>query len=228
MTKLPSSATAAQSWLAIGLALIAGYVDGYGLLTFSVFVSFMSGNTTQASTMSGAGNFTAALPSAVAIVSFVIGTLAGAWVCYSGMRLWRSILFGAIAFLLALIIGTTELGWLNSHVGIATLSLAMGLMNTTLSRVGAEAVNVTFVTGTLNKLGQHLAQALRRLPLTDAQGPQDTHLRRASLMACLWTSFALGAVLSGAVNSYFGVWTLLAPLLALLVLALLRAAERVL
>ncbi|MGE5186638.1 MAG: DUF1275 family protein [Acidobacteriota bacterium] len=31
--------------LPIGLALVAGYVDAYAVLTFGVFVSFMSGNT---------------------------------------------------------------------------------------------------------------------------------------------------------------------------------------
>jgi uncharacterized membrane protein YoaK (UPF0700 family) len=81
-------------------------------------------------------------------------------------------------------------------------------------------VNLTFVTGTLNKIGRHLALAVKREPLTDAQGEWDTHLRRASLMGSVWFGFLIGAMVSGAAISYFGVWVLLLPLLILLALAL--------
>ena len=33
--------------LAAALAMIAGFIDAYGIITYGVFVSFMSGNTTQ-------------------------------------------------------------------------------------------------------------------------------------------------------------------------------------
>jgi hypothetical protein len=33
--------------LAAALAMIAGFIDAYGMITYGVFVSFMSGNTTQ-------------------------------------------------------------------------------------------------------------------------------------------------------------------------------------
>ena len=59
----------------------------------------------------------------------------------------------------------------------------MGVMNNALSRVGAQAVSLTFVTGSLSRVGSSLALALRRAPLRDAQGPWDTHLRRALLLA---------------------------------------------
>ena len=96
----------------------------------------------------------------------------------------------------------------------------MGMMNTTLSHLGAEPMNLTFVTGTLNKLGRHLALAVKRATLPDAQGPWDTHLRRAGLLASVWAGFLTGAVLSGAANSCFGVRALLGPFLILLALAL--------
>ena len=52
-----------------------------------------------------------------------------------------------------------------------------------ISRVGAQAVSLTFVTGSLSRVGSSLALALRRAPLRDAQGPWDTHLRRALLLS---------------------------------------------
>jgi uncharacterized membrane protein YoaK (UPF0700 family) len=102
----------------------------------------------------------------------------------------------------------------------------MGLMNSTLSHVGAEPVSLTFVTGTLNKLGQHLALSVWRAPVADPQGPWDTHLRRAGLLASVWAGFLTGAVLSAATILYFGVWVLLAPLLILLALALISSPDR--
>ena len=206
--------------LAICLALIAGYVDAYGLIVYGVYVSFMSGNTTQTGSMIGQGRLLLAIPSALAILFFVTGSFAGTWLTHSRLRHSRQVLFGAIAVLLAVIIGGTQLGLaLGAKVCIATLSLAMGLMNTTLSQIGAEPVNLTFITGTLNKMGRHLALAATQAPLPDAQGQWDTHLRRAGLMASVWAGFVTGAMVSGAATSYFGVWVLLPPFLILLALA---------
>jgi Protein of unknown function (DUF1275) len=36
-----------KEWLAVGLAMIAGFVDAYGIITYNTYLSFMSGNTTQ-------------------------------------------------------------------------------------------------------------------------------------------------------------------------------------
>jgi uncharacterized membrane protein YoaK (UPF0700 family) len=181
--KLLSPHARSERRLAICLALVAGYVDAYGLIAYGTYVSFMSGNTTQTGTMTGQGKLAAALPSAVAIVFFVVGSLAGTWIAHSGLRHSRRLLFGVVSILLAVIIGVTQFGLLDVEIGIATLNLAMGLMSTALSHVGAEPVSLTFVTGTLNKLGRHLALAVKRAALPDAQGPWDTHLRRAYLIA---------------------------------------------
>jgi uncharacterized membrane protein YoaK (UPF0700 family) len=212
----------AERRLAICLALIAGNVDAYGLLAYGTYVSFMSGNTTQTGSMTGQGRPLAALPSALAILFFVAGSFAGTWLTHSTLRHSRQVLFGAIAALLAMIIGGTQVGNPALHAGgyIATLSLAMGLINTTLSHIGAEPVNLTFVTGTLNKMGHHLALALRQAPLPDAQGQWDTHFRRAGLMASVWAGFLTGAMVCGAATSYLGAWVLLPPFLIVLALAL--------
>jgi uncharacterized membrane protein YoaK (UPF0700 family) len=222
LIKLLSPDARSERRLAICLALIAGYVDAYGLIVYGIYVSFMSGNTTQTGSMTGQGRLLAALPSALAILFFVAGSFAGTWLMHSKLRHSRQVLFGTIAALLAVIIGGAQLGppALPAKVCIGTLSLAMGLMNTTLSQIGAEPVNLSFVTGTLNKVGRHLALAVTRAPLPDAQGQWDTHFRRASLMASVWAGFLTGAMVSGAASSYFGVWVLLPPFLILLALAL--------
>jgi uncharacterized membrane protein YoaK (UPF0700 family) len=228
VTNLRSQEAQPERGLAICLALVAGYVDAYGLHAFATFVSFMSGNTTQAGSSTGQGNLMAALPSALAIVFFVAGTFAGTLLDHSGLRHSRRLLFALVATLLAVVICATQLGLPDAKVVIATLSLAMGMMNIALSRVGAQAVSLVFVTGNLNKIGSHLALAVKRAPLLDARGPWDTHLRRAWLLATIWVGFLMGAVLSGAATSLLGLWVLLPPFLILLVLALFSPANHTL
>jgi hypothetical protein len=83
---LLSTQTRLQLVSAIFLALIAGYLDGYGLLFLGTYVSFMSGNTTFTGLKSGQGNFQAALPSAVAVLSFVTGSFLGNLLSQSKLR----------------------------------------------------------------------------------------------------------------------------------------------
>jgi uncharacterized membrane protein YoaK (UPF0700 family) len=215
-----------QEWLAACLAMIAGFVDAYGIINYNTYLSFMSGNTTQTGYKTGQGKIAAAVPSALAILFFVGGTFAGALLAHSGARRSRRLVFAGVAASLALIFGLTQLGFLSGAVHIAVLSFAMGLSNTALSRVGAESVSLTFVTGTLSKLGVHLAMAVRRLPVPDRQGTWDTHMHRALILAGIWAGFLAGALMSGAATPIFGVWVLFFPMLILLALAVFDPAEK--
>lgn len=225
---MPSSlqvSAQAQERLAVGLALIAGYVDAYGFISYRTYVSFMSGNTTQTGSLVGQGNLAAAVPALLAIVFFVIGVFTGTLLAHSGARQSQRLLFGLVTILLAVVIAVTQLGSLANGVGIVLLSLAMGFMNTTLSHVGAQSVNLVFVTGTLNTMAQHLALAVKRAPLPEAQGSWDTHSRRAFLLMGVWASFLIGAFLAGVATARFGMWVLLLPLLILLALAVFSRAQ---
>jgi uncharacterized membrane protein YoaK (UPF0700 family) len=206
--------------LAIFLALIAGYLDGYGLLVLGTYVSFMSGNTTITGLRSGQGNFQSALPSAIAIVFFVTGSFLGNLFAQSRSRYSHRLNFGVIAGLLATVAGLEQHGLWNGPAEIAMLSVAMGMMNPALSKVGAESVSLTFVTGTLNRIGGHLAAAAGRKPLPEGQGPGDSHLARAGIGASVWSWFLVGAALSGMVASHFRMWALLPPCIVMIALGL--------
>ena len=184
---------------AICLAAVAGYVDGFALRTLNTFVSFMSGNTASAGIYTGERPFGTALPEAVAILFFLCGTFAGYWISHTKMRYAHRLLLGAAVSLLALFMMLSVRESLNAAVGIALLSLAMGIMNPAVFEIGAEPVNLTFVTGALNKVGSHLATASRKLVPPDAQGPWHTHLQRAGVEGSLWIAFFGGAVLAGVV-----------------------------
>jgi uncharacterized membrane protein YoaK (UPF0700 family) len=205
--------------LAAALALIAGFIDAYGMITYGVYVSFMSGNTTQTGYQTAEGAFGPASLSALAILFFVVGSFAGTLMVEFAGRYARRVLYCVVAAALAAIVGLTQYGALSGAFAIAAISVAMGVMNNALSRVGAQAVSLTFVTGSLSRVGSSLALALRRAPLRDAQGPWDTHLRRALMLARLWLGFLVGALLSGSVTPRYGASVLLAPALILVVLA---------
>ena len=219
--KLHLYETRVQWATAVFLALIAGYLDGYGLLFLKTYVSFMSGNTTFAGLKSGQNNFEAALPPAIAIVFFVTGGFLGNLFTQSKLRYSHRLVFGVIAGLLASVAGLEWHGSRNIPSEVAMLSLAMGLMNPALSKVGAESVSLTFVTGTLSRVGSHLAAAAGRKPLPDGQGPGDSHLARARIDASIWSGFLLGAGLAGLAGSHFRLWALLPPCILIIALAVL-------
>jgi uncharacterized membrane protein YoaK (UPF0700 family) len=208
-----------EARLAALLATVAGFIDAYGIIAYGVFVSFMSGNTTQTGYQVAEGDFGPASASALAILFFVIGTFAGALLLEPVGRPARRLVFALVAAILAAIFGLTELGLLSTSFGIAIVSFAMGVFNSALSRVGAQAVSLTFVTGTLSRVGSHLALAARRAPLADSQGPWDSHLRRAMILVRIWAGFIAGAILAGAATPRFGAWVLSAPALILAALA---------
>lgn len=218
--RLPLYETRAEWALAVFLALIAGYLDGYGLLVLGTYVSFMSGNTTFTGLKSGQHNFQAALPSAVAVVSFVTSSFLGNLFTQSRLRQSHRLIFGVIASLLTTVASLERHGLWNAPAEIAMLSLAMGMMNPALSKVGAESVSLTFVTGTLNRIGGHLAAAAGRKPMVDKQGPGDSHLARARIDASVWSGFLVGAGLSGMAASRLRMWALLPPCAVMIALAL--------
>jgi uncharacterized membrane protein YoaK (UPF0700 family) len=186
----------------------------------------MSGNTTQTGYLAGQGAFATAAVSALAILFFVGGSFAGTLLAQFAGRHARRVVFGVVAVSLTAIVVFWRLGFVSAVAHIPMISFAMGVMNSALSRVGAQSVSLTFVTGTLSRVGASLALALRQAPLRDAQGPWDTHLRRAMLLARIWVGFLAGALLSGAATPRFGAWVLLAPVFILAALAVFDRPER--
>lgn len=197
--------------------MVAGYVDGFGLLAFGTYLSFMSGNTTQSGANLGRAAFGLAIPAAIAIGAFLAGVFLG--------NLWTRperharTIFLTVGLSLAIACAGLKLNCLPPFPTIALVACAMGLLNTAFSRVGNEPVNLTFVTGALNKLGMHLARAARKQPLENALADWDTHTSRAALLASIWGSFLIGAVLAGFATSRIGDWTLLPPALAVVAIS---------
>ena len=215
------NAARVQACRAAGRALISGYVDSYALLNFGVYASFMSGNTTSAGVHAGHAKLGAAGHSLLPIPFFVVGIFIGTLLVqanpYHHLRRHSFL----VAALLTVAIAAIYLAW-PGWLCIMMLSTAMGIMNTSITHVGAQAVNLGFVTGDLNNFAQHLAMGIWRAPVPRMQGAWDNHWRRAALLAAIWTAFLIGAVLGAALASRFTVWALLLPVLMLLVFGLLE------
>lgn len=194
--------------VAVGAAALAGYVDAIGFLSLGgFFVSFMSGNSTRLA-VGLAGLPPEALVAARLIASFVvgvmIGTLIGAWL--KPMR--RPAVLVLVAGLLA---SAALLDAVDIHVAMMFAAAAMGAENTTFERDGEVSIGLTYMTGTLVKLGQRLAGAI-------LGGPK---LAWAPYLL-LWLGLVSGAV-AGAmvwpVAGLAGLWAGVAGALALAVAA---------
>jgi uncharacterized membrane protein YoaK (UPF0700 family) len=211
--------------LAGALALVSGYVDSYALMNFGVFASFMSGNTTTGGAQAGHANFAAAGHDLLPIPFFVLGIFFGTLIPRDDQRrpLLRRSIFVALLLSLAAVAGYWKLpGW----PCIVLLSVAMGILNTSITQVGAQNVSLGFVTGDLNGLGQHLALGMKGAPLSGAQNSADTHWWRATVLATIWSAFLIGAFLGSAMTAHLAMWALLLPCALLLAVSLLATPGR--
>ncbi len=151
MTRLDRSALA----LAVSLSGLAGFVDALGFLKLGgYFVSFMSGNSTQVGVdLVEKGPW---LPLAL-IAGFVAGVIGGSLAGRRAGSHRRPLLLGLVALLL--------LGAAGCHLArldgaaVAAMVLAMGAENTVFEEEGEVHFGLTYVTGSLVKMGQRIASA---------------------------------------------------------------------
>lgn len=139
------------------MAAIAGYVDAIGFLTLGgFFTSFMSGNSTRLAI--GVATGTPAAPLAGGLIAiFVVGVVAGSYV---GIRARGRRAQLVLVFVSVLLTAAAALGQAGLTSGaIIAMVLAMGAENAVFERDG-EVVGLTYMTGTLVKLGQRLTAAL--------------------------------------------------------------------
>lgn len=208
-----------QAGLAALLAAVAGYVDAYAVLNYKVFVSFISGNTTHTGLGIGQGNYHEVARDALPILCFFVGVFVGTLIEHSGWRNAPRIIF-ALSAALILLDFIADYNSQSNKIGVITLSLAIGALTRTLTKVGTQPISLGYVTGVLSHAAKHLALAVRGVPLPDAHGFWNTHLRRVLLLLSVWTSLLLGAVLAGAAKSRLNIWTLPPPIAILIMLAI--------
>lgn len=145
-------------FLAVSLSALAGYIDALGFLSLKgYFVSFMSGNSTQMSVSLAQEAVSAAVPAAL-IGLFVAGVILGS-ILNQFTSAWRrtAVLLLVTALLCAAALSSAfdDQKWT-----IAAMALAMGAENAIFERDGEVHIGLTYMTGTLVKLGQRITSAI--------------------------------------------------------------------
>ncbi|GAA4769658.1 YoaK family protein [Microbacterium gilvum] len=195
------------------LSGVAGFVDAIGFIdTGGLFVSFMSGNSTQAGVaLLDEAPATALFPLAL-VGSFLGGVIVAAISAGSGGGNRARPVAGA-AMLLAV---SAVLAWTapTSPVRFALLAAAMGALNTLYIADGRARVAITYATGTLVSLGLAIADAIA--------GRSSTAWRRPLL---LWGSLGAGAA-AGAATHRLGSGIALAVAAGILAVAAIALARR--
>lgn len=144
--------------LAACLSALAGFVDAIGFIQLGgFFVSFMSGNSTRL----GVGLAEGAQPAVLAaslIGTFVTGVVLGSLAGQAAGRHRRPAVLILVAALLAIAAWTGAQG--AGGLAVVAMVLAMGAENAVFEHNGEVRIGLTYMTGTLVKLGQRLAAAI--------------------------------------------------------------------
>jgi len=181
--------------LAAGLSGLAGFVDAIGFISLGgFFVSFMSGNTTRMAVGLASGVAASAIAAGL-ILAFVIGVVLGTLARRLAHRRRAATVLVLMTGLLAVAALCGTLGWLPGAA--AAMVLAMGAENAVFERDGEVHIGLTYMTGTLVKLGQHLTAAL-------LGGPPLAWLS----YFLLWLGLAAGAVAGALVYPLLGLTAL--------------------
>lgn len=177
--------------LAACLSALAGYVDAIGFLKLGgFFVSFMSGNSTRMAVGLAEGTPQAA-EGAGLIAAFVAGVVAGSLTGRLARRHGRAAVLLLVALLLA---AAAALGQTDATLAaMGLLVMAMGAENAVFERDGEVRIGLTYMTGTLVKIGQRLTTALMG-------GARFGWLP----FLLLWLGLIAGAVLGASVYPHLG------------------------
>jgi uncharacterized membrane protein YoaK (UPF0700 family) len=176
--------------LGSGLLLtgLAGYVDALGFVRLGgLYMSFMSGNTTQLAVLGAGAELHRMILPATLIVAFLAGSVLGSGLAILVPARWTTP--AVLAYETLLILAGLGLGLESPELGLAAffVALAMGSQNAVLAQV----------TG----LGQKIAQALTRTG--DPLGWIGD--------ALVWMSLLFGAFLGAHAYQQFGLYALVAP-----------------
>lgn len=167
--------------LSVALSGVAGYVDAIGFIdTGGLFVSFMSGNSTQAGVLAFEEGAGAAVLPLLLVAAFVVGVTVAAVAGGYGRRRTLPVLVSTVSLALSVVLifaGAAGTWW------FLALAFAMGGLNTLYLTEGRARVAITYATGTLVSLGLGLAALF--------SGRSRTAWVRPFL---LWGSLAGGAV----------------------------------
>jgi uncharacterized membrane protein YoaK (UPF0700 family) len=141
--------------LAVWLSAIAGYVDAIGFLKLGgFFVSFMSGNSTRMAVAIAERRRGTFLGLAL-IGLFVLGVALGSVMGQIAGDRRKPVVLALVSFLLVVAAASGMID--HPAIAVAAMVMAMGAENAVFENNGEVRIGVTYMTGTLVKVGQRIA-----------------------------------------------------------------------
>jgi uncharacterized membrane protein YoaK (UPF0700 family) len=189
------------SWLLAGLAGVLGataftHSAGY-------FVTFMTGNAQRAALGYFRGDVVLSVTAALLLLCFVAGVVIASvcrrhfWVAHPH----GPTMLTTFSLLAATVVDVLDEGWEENLLDFAPIMLvafAIGALNTSFVKDGEVSVPLSYVTGTLVKMGQGIERHIAGGTAADWLG-----------YFLLFASFSLGAVLGGCISLIVnGTWML--------------------
>ncbi|MBO9621405.1 MAG: DUF1275 domain-containing protein [Sphingomonas sp.] len=183
--------------VAVCLAALAGFVDALAFTSLGgFFASFMSGNSTRLGVGLGQGVAADAATAAALVLSFVSGVIVASVIVRAARARHKEALMLAVTGLLILAAAVATV--VPGPLVLLLLAAAMGVENGVFNRDGEVTIGLTYMTGSLVRMGQKMADAL--------MGTGDRWDWMPYL--ALWAGFVAGAV-SGAASQLRWGWSAL-------------------
>ena len=179
--------------LTIALTLVTGATDAVAFTRLgSVFTSVMTGNMVLLGIAVGRGELSALEHTGLAVVSFIIGTVAGAHIAGSPRAddpVWPRPISRALGVELAIFVAVA-IGWwasgsqpagITQSAALAGCALALGIQSSAVLRLNVSGLSTTYLTGTLTTLVQTVTTTRR--------------LKGGGRSLCLLTALIAGAAI---------------------------------
>jgi uncharacterized membrane protein YoaK (UPF0700 family) len=205
------------------IAGVAAYVDATGFLLYSgVYLSFMSGNSTRAAVLVARGDWQQLAPVVGVIPTFVLGVTLGAIMHGIFKRQGQAMVLSIAGIALGLVAALENYGQAagpnDTRLGLfLTLAATMGLLNSMAQRVDKVSISLTFVTGTLVRLGTAVAGQITNRGRSDGGDQRVTIV----VLTSIYFAFFLGGVSGGIAAALYGLRCTIAPAIVLIGLGLL-------
>ncbi|AXV16972.1 DUF1275 domain-containing protein [Neorhizobium sp. SOG26] len=178
--------------LVAAISFIAGMADAVGLMLCGDFVSFMTGNTTQAALAFAGGDYSHAIILFGALWVFIFGNAAGIVLAHSLSARRSFVVLTAVATILAVAALLPDSS--HARVQFYLIVFGMGMINATVEHIEGLPIGLTYVTGALSRFGRGIGRWLMG----------DRNPTGWIIQTVPWTGMACGAVSGAFLTNYAG------------------------
>ncbi len=241
-----------QVAIAILMTWTAGFIDLVGYVAlYGLYVSHMSGNTVAMARHMSHLDWVGFVRHGWPLATFIFGLILGAFIYDVEKRRHIKVPFPAtigleVLLVTAFIAAGASSGFkadippqpaLKFFVMVALLTIAMGLQNVSIRKVGGINVYTTFVTGSLVKFAESVSEFLfwmrdrtyrrfrSRIWKVLLVSPRQVSLQRAALTIALYVAYLAGAVCGGFATDRWALRGMIAPLIVLVAIVTFGAFQ---